>query len=206
MKLYPLLMGVFLLSGFVMGLYGGDQKQQAGRKIDLRVKCILMVIAHRDFRDEEYQKPRQIFEEAEVKVVTASSSLKPAKGMLGMTVTPDVLLKDARASDFDAVVFVGGLGSMEYWDDAVAHQLVKDAADNGKVVGAICTAPVTLANAGILEGKKATVSSSEVERLHAQGAEYTGHDVEVAGNLVTANGPKASENFGHAILKLLGGK
>jgi protease I len=123
-----------------------------------------------------------------------------------MTVTPDVLLKDARASDFDAVVFVGGLGSMEYWNDAAACRLVKDAADNGKVIGAICIAPVTLANAGILKGKKATVSSSEVERLRAQGAEYTGRDVEVAGNLVTANGPKTSEKFGHAILKLLGGK
>lgn len=202
MKRYLLLTGIILLLGLVVA-YGGEQKQQVEKKIDLRVKRILMVIAHQDFRDEEYQKPKQIFKEAGVKVMTASSSLEPAKGMLGMTVTPDALLKDVRVSDFDAIVLVGGYGSMEYWDNAVAHQLVKDAVDNGKVVGAICIAPVTLANAGILKDKKATVSSSEVERLRAQGAEYTGHDVEVIGNLVTANGPNASVKFGHAILKLI---
>ena len=77
-------------------------------------KKVLMVIASSQFRDEEYQKPRALLEAAGAKVTVASSSLQESTGMLGMKVTPDILLKDARMEQFDAVVFVGGMGATEF--------------------------------------------------------------------------------------------
>ena len=77
------------------------------------------------------------------------------------------------------------------------------AVEAGKLVGAICIAPRILSEAGILNGKKATVYSSEAGVLRANGAIYTGKDVEVDGKIVTASGPHAAEQFGNTLVKLL---
>ncbi|MBC7348303.1 MAG: DJ-1/PfpI family protein, partial [Clostridia bacterium] len=78
-----------------------------------------------------------------------------------------------------------------------------EAAEQGKVLGAICLAPVTLANAGVLAGRKATVFSPEAKRLEAAGAKYTGAGVEIDGRIVTASGPENAKDFGEAIAALL---
>jgi protease I len=169
----------------------------------LQGKNILMIIAHQDFRDEEYQEPRQIFEAKGATITVASSSLEVAKGALGAQVKPDLLLKDAAVGDYDAIVFVGGPGAQEYWDDPVAHAIAQDAVAQGKVLAAICIAPATLAKAGVLRGKNATVFSSEAEALKARGANYTGAGVERDGLIITANGPKAATKFAEEVAKAL---
>jgi protease I len=166
-------------------------------------KKVVMIVSHRDFRDEELFKPRQILEKEGVEVTVASSDLTLAKGMLGGEEKPDMLMRDIDTAEYDAVLFVGGAGATEYWDDRKAHEIARQAQDGGKLVGAICIAPVTLANAGLLDGKKATVWKSEAGRLRAQGATYTGHDVEVDGRIITANGPQSAEKFGRAVLAAL---
>jgi protease I len=164
----------------------------------------VMIVAHRDFRDEELFTPRKILETAGAKVTVASSDIREASGMLGRTVKPDLLVKDINPDSYDALVFVGGPGAQEYWDDRKAHEIARRAAKGKKIVGAICIAPVTLANAGLLDGKRATVWRTEAGRLRAQGADYTGRDVEVDGNIITANGPEAAEKFGREIVAALG--
>jgi protease I len=175
-----------------------------GTALTLQGKNILMIIPHQDFRDEEYEEPCQIFEASGATVTVASSSLEVAKGALGAQVKPDLLLKDVAVGDHDAIVFVGGPGAQEYWNDPVAHAVAQDAVAQGKVLAAICIAPVTLAKAGVLQGKKATVFSSEAEELKACGASYTGASVERDGLIITANGPKASAEFAEEIAKALG--
>jgi len=166
-------------------------------------KTVVMIVAHRNFRDEELFKPRSILEEAGGKVTIASSSLEAARGMLGGSAKPDVLVKDIDAKDYDAVVFVGGPGAKEYWEDGKAHAIARRAAEEGKVLAAICIAPVTLANAGVLKGKKVTVWKSEANRVKAKGAVYTGGDVETDGRVITADGPESAEKFGRALVRAL---
>ncbi len=171
--------------------------------MSLEGKNILMIIASNNFRDEEYNHPREIFEEEGAMVTVASSTKKEVTGMLGMKVTPDILISEVNIDDYDAVIFVGGMGSSEYWDDEKAHEIAKEAYEKDKVVGAICIAPVTLARAGLLKGKKATVFSSEIENIKKEGAIYTGNSVEVDGKIVTGNGPSAAKEFGKKIVELL---
>ena len=168
-------------------------------------KTVLMIVAHQNFRDEELFKPRSILEDAGARVTVASSSLDPAKGMLGGTAQPDMLVRDVDAGDYDAVVLIGGAGAKEYWEDESAHAVARRAAEEGKVLAAICIAPVTLANAGLLKGKKVTVWKSEASRVKAKGALYTGSDVETDGRIITADGPEAAEKFGRALVKALSG-
>ena len=167
-------------------------------------KKVLMVIASDQFRDEEYQQPRALLEKAGVKVTVASSSLDEATGMLGLKVKPDILLKEAKVEDYDGVVFVGGMGATEYWDNPTAHALARSAHQSGKLTSAICLAPMTLANAGLLKGKKATIWKDAVGDFKTKGVVYTGKPVERDGRIITGSGPEAAEEFAKALLEELG--
>lgn len=167
------------------------------------MKKAVMIIAQDNFRDEELVQPKEILEHSGIDVLIASTTLNHVKGMLGAEVKPDILVRDVNVRDFDAVVFVGGIGASQYWDDPVAHKLAQDALNAGKVVGAICIAPVTLAKAGILKARRATVWPSEAEQLKAAGVKYTGRPVERDGNIITASGPNAAFEFAEELARAL---
>jgi protease I len=169
----------------------------------LQGKKIVMIIAAKNFRDEELLTPLSVFRSEGAQVRIASSVLDLAYGMLGSKVVPDTLYDNLKVNNYDAVIFVGGSGATQYWNDPYAHQIAREALAAGKVLGAICIAPVTLANAGVLKGRKATVWSSDAEKLRQRGAEYTGKDVTVDGLIVTGNGPEAAKRFSEAIVTLL---
>ncbi len=166
-------------------------------------KRAVMIIAPKDFRDEELQRPKEILEKGGVKVAIASPSLKVVTGMLGAKVKPDIQIRDLRVVDFDAIIFVGGMGASYYWENPMAHKIAQEAVRQNKILCAICIAPVILSNSGVLKGKKATVWSSESKKIEAKGAIFTGRPVEIDGKIITANGPGAAEEFGRAILRLL---
>lgn len=165
------------------------------------MKKAVMIIAENNFRDEELLQPKEILEHSGVKVSIASTSLGACRGVLGAVVKPDILVKDVKVDDFDIVIFVGGAGASQYWDDPAAHGIARDAQKSGKVLAAICIAPVTLARAGLLQGRRATVWPSESQELSSRGAEYTAKAVERDANIITANGPQSAPAFAEEILK-----
>ena len=166
-------------------------------------KKVVMIIAPSDFRDEELFDVKEVLENAGATVTVASTSLDEATGTRGGKAKPDLLVSDIEVGEYDAVIFVGGGGASCYWDDPTAHHIASLTDKCGSVLGAICIAPVTLAKAGVLDSRKATVWESERGALEATGAEYTGADVEVDDMIITANGPKASKKFAEAIVKAL---
>ncbi len=78
-----------------------------------------------------------------------------------------------RAEDFDAIVFIGGPGVVEYVANPAALNLAREAVRQRKILAAIDTAPSILANAGVLTGVRATSFLSERNRLILAGAVYT---------------------------------
>jgi protease I len=181
----------------------GMPKQEAVEEQTLTGKKIVMIIASQNFRDEELLQPKNILTEKGAEVKVACASLETAKGMLGAEVKPDLLVSEIKPEDWDAIILIGGTGASQYWDDSSIHSMLNEAVKQNKIVGAICIAPVTLANAGILSGKKATVSGSETQKLADKGAVCTGKDVERDGNIITASGPQAAKEFGNAIAQAL---
>ncbi|MFN3550600.1 MAG: DJ-1/PfpI family protein [Endomicrobiia bacterium] len=164
---------------------------------------IAMIIAKNNFRDEEYLHPKEIFVKSGFEVHTFSSSQGTAKGMLGATVEVDKTIEEVKVENYDAIIFVGGFGSTEYFENKLAHKIAQDAVKQNKVLAAICIAPVILAKAGVLKGKKATVFSSEAEKIKSYEVNYTAKDVEVDGKIVTAAGPFAAKLFAEKIKELL---
>lgn len=160
---------------------------------------VVMVIAPRMFRDEEYDHPKQVFEQHGFDVTTASTQPGETVGKLGMVATAETSVADAAKRDWDAVVFVGGAGASVFFDDPDAHALARKVANAGGVVSAICIAPSTLAHAGLLDGVHATAFPSQEGDLRAHGAIWTGEPVSMDERIVTGNGPEAATAFGRAV-------
>lgn len=166
-------------------------------------KKAVIIIAFKMFRDEEYDVPRKVLEKAGIAVTTASSQIGTATGRLGMKAKVDTTLKDVKVSDYDAVIFVGGPGSHDYFDDPTAQGIAKEAVKQNKILAAICAAGSILANAGLLKGKTSTCFPGEGPNLKSKGANYTGKGLEIDGKIVTADGPAHARQFGEAIVKAL---
>jgi len=169
---------------------------------------IAIIIAFRNFRDEEYFIPRDIFLEAGFEVKTISSEKGIAVGGSGGEVEVNISFEDFNISEFDAIVFVGGPGAYKYIDDESIWQIARNTIKQEKILAAICIAPVILARAGVLEGKKATVWSSVMDKkpihiLEENGAKYQDKTVVQDGKIITANGPPSAKEFAEIIAQAL---
>jgi len=169
------------------------------------MKKALLIIAAIGFRDEEYFVPKDILEQNNIKVITASTIKGLCTGKLGRTTISDITLNEIKPEEYDGVFFIGGPGSYDYFNNAAAHTILKNAVKQNKIVGGICAGAAILAHAGILKGKKATSFSGVQDDLKANGATYTGTGLEIDGNIITSDGPHSADKFGNAIAKALNG-
>jgi protease I len=169
---------------------------------------ILAVIAPERFRDEELFVPQAFLTEKGWDVTIASTKTGVATGMLGGTATATITIGQADASQYQALIVVGGYGSVEFlWENAELHELVNAFYKAGKVVSAICVSPVVLAKAGVLKGKNATVFEmpESLEAFVNAGVTYTGEGVTVTDkNLITAQSPEQADAFAQAVHTAVG--
>jgi len=177
-------------------------------KQNISNKKIAMIIAFRDFRDEEYFVPKKILEKAKVEIITVSTQLGTAIGADGGDTEINLLIDKLNPADFDGIVFVGGPGALKYLDNEISYRVAQKTISENKVLAAICISPTILAKAGVLKGKKATVWSSAMDRspirvLEENGAIYQTESVVIDGKIITGNGPAASKRFVQAISEIL---
>lgn len=178
-------------------------------KIRKFTKNVIMVVAPKDFEDVEFYAPKTLLEVNGANV-TVASTVSTALGLNGTTYNTDIMISNAKATDYDAIVIVGGTGVISsLWDDKDLRNLIKEADKEKKTIAAICAAPPILARAGLLKNKKATMFpwSDGIKELTQNGANYVDEEVVVSGNIVTGRNPDASVAFGVKLceeLKILG--
>lgn len=171
-------------------------------------KKVVALIAFKEYRDIELFIPKQIIEKTGIDFYVASSNLGKAIGADGGDVRVDLLLEKLDVDNFDAIIFIGGPGSLEYLDNDLSYSIAKEAVLKEKLLASICISPIILAKAGVLEGKKATVWSSTmnkggIKEIEENGGFYIDQPVVVDGNIITANGPGAAKNFANKIVEML---
>lgn len=174
---------------------------------------ILFIIAGRNFRDIEYFKPREILEsidDVDIKVASNIKAGEIAIGADGGEVKIDLNNNDVVVSDFDLIIFVGGPGAVEFLDNEKSYKIAKEAINAGKKLAAICIAPIILAKAGVLRGKKAVVWHNEMNKepikiLEENGAIFINKPVVEDDSIITAIGPDAAEEFGARLKDILFG-
>jgi len=167
------------------------------------MKKAIFIIAKKEFRDEEYREPKEVLENAGIQTITASTEIGQAIGKLGMRTNVDITLEEVKPADYDAVIFIGGPGSYDYFDNSEAHRIAKETLENKKILASICASVGTLANAEVLKGKRVTSFSGVAELVKSKGAIHTGKGLEQDGNIITADGPAHAAAFGEAILKAI---
>jgi len=177
----------------------------------LENKKLVMIIPFRDFRDEEYFVPKEIFEIAGAEVTTASTQKRKALGADGGEAEVDLLVNQINPFHYEAVIFIGGSGCLTYLDNEDSYKVAQETISQNKILAAICISPAILAKAGVLEGKRATIWSSLMDRspikiLEENGAIYQSESVVTDGNIITGNGPGAAQKFGETIVEVLTGK
>jgi protease I len=215
-----IVIGAFLLS-VVLGFLGykyfkekpmrdllrKQAKESAPPKTGMKKK-VAIIIAFKDFRDEEYFKTQEVLFKGETDIKIVSTQKGTAVGADGGEVNVDLVLDEVKVDDFDAIVFIGGPGAPQYLDNEASYKIAKEAVSKNKILAAICISPTILAKAGVLEGKMATVWHSALDKspikiLEKNGAKFVDEKVVQDGNIITGNGPSASEAFGQKILENL---
>jgi 4-methyl-5(b-hydroxyethyl)-thiazole monophosphate biosynthesis len=141
---------------------------------------------------------------AGIEVVTAG--LKPGIVLAsrGVRLVPDLTLDVALQEDYDMVVLPGGMpGASHLKADARIIELLKKMAAAQKFTAAICAAPMVLAEAGILDGKRATCYPGSVDAR--PGLTLSSEAVVQDGKVLTSRGPGTAMDFALALVEALAG-
>lgn len=166
-------------------------------------KNILILLPAKDFNSEEYLITKKIFEKNGFTVFISSDTNSLCNGDNGIKVKADVSIFNIHASNFLAVIFIGGNGVRNYWDNKSYHRIVKLFVHSYKIVAAICAAPLILQRAGILDNKNATCFPSDKKELEKGSTKYVDASVVVDGKIVTGQSSSNTAEFSETIIQLL---
>ena len=118
------------------------------------------------------------------------------------TFAVDALVADAFPGDYDALLLPGGTVNPDQLRiNADAVGFVRDFAETGKPIAAICHGPWTLITAGVIRGRRLTSWPSLREDLRNAGAEPVDEDVVVDGQFTTSRSPADLPAFCPAIIE-----
>ena len=174
---------------------------------DLGGKRVLIMATDR-FEESELFGPLAILRGRGATVSLASLAMKPILGTVhdepGKSIAPDLLIADARAEDYHALLLPGGVGNpdrLRMEPGAVA--LVRAFADAGKPVAAICHGPWLLVEADVIRGRRVTSWPSIRTDLKNAGGDVVDEAAVTDGNIITSRNPDDVPAFTEALTRAL---
>ena len=170
----------------------------------------VLIMATNRFEESELFGPRERLMERGAKVTLASPDLEEIMATVhdepGRRIKPDMIIRDARVADFDALILPGGVGNPDQLrtnEDAIG--LIREFASAGKPVAAICHGPWLLVEADLLRGRKATSWKSIRTDLRNAGAEVVDEEVVTDENIITSRKPDDVPAFTDAVIEAIEG-
>jgi 4-methyl-5(b-hydroxyethyl)-thiazole monophosphate biosynthesis len=143
-----------------------------------------------------------VLRRAEIDTVVAGLHGGHVTSARRVKIIPDTVIDTVKADDFEMIVLPGGQpGSDNLNADPRVKELITSFSQKGKLTGAICAAPIVLASAGLLQGKRATAYPSYKNRLGT--AVYEEKSVVTDGTVMTSRGAGTALSFGLAIVERL---
>lgn len=137
-----------------------------------------------------------------ISVTAASIAGSTVRGARGISLVADAEFEKQNLADYEAVVLPGGMpGAASLRDSLPVREALKRFARDGKIVAAICAAPIALEAAGLLAGRRATSYPGH----EIPSAVYEEARVVVDGRLVTSRGPGTAMEFSLKLVELLAG-
>lgn len=155
---------------------------------------MLLILPAQDFNEQEYLIITNALERAGIKIFIASDANTLCVGSGGLKVKNDIQFYNIHESNFGGIIFIGGKGTRNYWNNPRLHSTAQNFVKKRKLVGAICSAPVILAKAGLIT-ECATCYEEDKKELEKEGVEYKDTPVVINKNIITAQNPAAAPEF-----------
>jgi protease I len=170
----------------------------------------IAILATDGFEQAELIEPRKALEEAGAKTEVIAPKDGEIKGWnskdWGKSVKVDKTLEAADPKDYDALVLPGGVMNPDKLRmDPAAVDFVRDFAETGKPVAAICHGPWTLIEAGVIKGKKLTSWPSLKTDITNAGANWVDEEVCIDGQFITSRKPDDIPAFNRATIEAVSG-
>ncbi|MDI9590878.1 MAG: DJ-1/PfpI family protein [Acidobacteriota bacterium] len=145
-----------------------------------------------------------IFRRAEIECDMVGLEGSEVAGGHEIVVRTDVVF-DGSLDAYDMVVLPGGYGGADAMraDDRLQAALRTMDAE-GRLVCAICAAPIALDRAGILAGRRFTCYPETAPKIEDASATWVDEVVVRDGNLITSQGPATAYAFAYALVDALG--
>jgi protease I len=158
------------------------------------------IITENGFEEVELTSPKEALEKAGAEVHIVSPQTGSVKAWnhdhWSIEIPVDVVLEEANAGDYDALVVPGGVMNP---DKMRANKGCVDFAqqflEEGKPVAAICHGPQLLIETGLISGRTMTSYPSVKTDLVNAGVNWVDKEVVVDNGLVTSRSPKDLEAF-----------
>ncbi|HNH85504.1 MAG TPA: type 1 glutamine amidotransferase domain-containing protein [Solirubrobacterales bacterium] len=174
----------------------------------LKDKRVAILVANEGVEEIELKGPLQALRDAgaEVDLVAPEEGQVQAFNHLdkGSPFTVDRTVSEVSSDEYAALVLPGGVANpdnLRTHEDAVAF--AGSFFEAGKPVGAICHAPWTLVEAGVLEGRTLTLWPSLKTDIENAGATWVDEEVHVDGEFVTSRRPDDLESFCHQVVETI---
>jgi 4-methyl-5(b-hydroxyethyl)-thiazole monophosphate biosynthesis len=163
--------------------------------------CVLLAPG---FEETEAVTIIDVLRRAEVDTTVIGVAGESVEGSHQIVILADVSLADASGESFDLIVLPGGMpGSERLRDDDRVQAFIRRHHEGGARLAAICAAPIALAKAGVLEGRRATSYPGFADQL--PGAAYEVESVVVDGPVVTSRGVGTALEFSLELVAQLKG-
>ncbi len=135
----------------------------------------------------EYVTVCDVLVRAGVQVVAASAGDAPVvRGSRGLPLGAHTMLDLVHGQRFDAIYLPGGVKSAEHHrDDARTQDLAEDQLRSGRVLAAICAAPIALVPRHLCAGRRVTSHPGSRAVVEPAAAAWLDHPVVEDGELVT---------------------
>ncbi len=155
---------------------------------------ILLILPAQDFNEQEYLVISKELLGADKKIFIASDTSSLCIGSDNLKIKNDVFLLNVHENNFNGLILVGGKGARNYWNNKQLHKIIQKFNLSRKIIGAICSAPVTLAKAGVIP-KEATCFPEDKYELEKEGIKYKDLPVVVNNNIITGRDPASAKEF-----------
>lgn len=176
---------------------------------DLTGTKVAFLVAREGIEQIELTEPWRVVKEAGATPVLLSPDAGSVQAFNHLdkadTFEVDQQVSDADIADFGALVLPGGVANPDALrTDKGAVDFIRAFFGTGKPVAAICHAPWTLAEAGVLEGRELTSWPSLQTDLRNAGGRWVDEEVVIDENLITSRKPDDLKAFTKALLTALG--
>ncbi len=130
------------------------------------------------------------------------------------TVIPELLTKDLKVDDFDALAIPGGAGEAGFYEDAYSDtfiDIIRQFDEQNKIIASICVGSLPIGKSGVLTGRKGTSYNLSGGKRQKELAQFGVNVVEdqsivIDGNIITSHNPASATEVAFTLLEMLTSK